>query len=351
MPCKNGKVRRPNARVPNLTPSGLMTSIQPTEVEDQMQILIADDETVIRRLICKYLQDEGYPILQAKNGRVAWEIYQQERPSLIITDWEMPHMNGIELCNKIRQMNEGSPLQPFILMLTSRSTAEDLAVGFYEAKANEFIRKPVERIELLARFRAGAENMALRVALEAERSRNEQMSLTDSLTGLLNRRALMKTLLVDEDRSRRAHSPMAVILADIDRFKKINDEFGHTTGDKVLQFVAQSMQASVRTGDHVGRWGGEEFLFILPNTDIIQAAEVAERCRTSLVQQQIEAEDGRMVRVSASFGVASADGVHRPPIMDLVGNADTALYWAKDAGRNRVKIYVASADPKQRKMA
>jgi diguanylate cyclase (GGDEF)-like protein len=328
-----------------------MTSPIQNQIENQMQILIADDETVIRRLIGKYLQDEGYPMLTAKNGREAWEIYQQERPALIITDWEMPQMNGIELCNKIRKLNEGSPLQPFILMLTSRSTKEDLALAFYEAKANEFIGKPVERIELLARFRAGAENMALRMALETERHLNEQMSLTDSLTGLLNRRALMKTLLVDEDRSRRGNSPMGVVIADVDRFKNINDEFGHTTGDKVLKVVAQSMEASVRTGDHVGRWGGEEFLLVLPNTDIIQAAEIAERCRATLVQQQIEAEDGRMVRVSASFGVASAHGVQRPEVMDLVGQADTALYWAKDSGRNRVKIYVASADPKRRKTA
>jgi len=313
-----------------------------------MRILIADDDPVIRRLIQRVLRDEGYPMLIAKEGNEAWRIYQEERPDLVITDWEMPGMNGIELCKKIRKANEESPLQPFILMLTSRSSTEDLAVGFFEALSNEFIGKPFQRVELLARFRAGAKNMALQLELEEQRRINENLAMTDSLTGLVNRRALMQTLRVDEDRCRRGRQPLGIVMTDIDKFKTINDEFGHNTGDQVLKIVSDCLRACVRFGDHVGRWGGEEFLMVLPNTDIIQAAEIAERCRALLAAQEIRSEDGRLVKISSSFGVASADGIDRPDVMELVNEADKALYWAKEAGRNRVKIYVASADPERR---
>jgi diguanylate cyclase (GGDEF)-like protein len=236
-------------------------------------------------------------------------------------------------------------------MLTSRSSTEDQTAGFFEARSNEFIGKPFQEIELLARFRAGAESMALHLELEKQRKINEKLALTDSLTELVNRRALMQTLRVDEDRCRRSRTPLGIVMADVDKFKSINDEYGHNTGDKILKVVAKCMQACVRSGDHVGRWGGEEFLMVLPNTDIIQAAEIAERCRASLAAQEIVAEDGRPLRVSSSFGVSSADGLDRQDVMDLVNEADKALYWAKNAGRNRVKIYVASADPERRKSA
>ena len=180
-------------------------------------------------------------------------------------------------------------------------------------------------------------------------AKREQQALTDALTGLNNRRALLELLRVDEDRALRGRQPLSVILTDVDRFKAVNDDFGHNTGDQVLKVVSDALRAGVRSGDHVGRWGGEEFLMLLPNTDLIQAAEVAERCRALLTRQQVQAEDGRMLRVSASFGVASADGVARPDVMELVSQADRALYWAKEAGRNRVKIYVASADPERRR--
>lgn len=320
----------------------------PQFADSPMRILIADDDSVIRRLIQRVLQKEGLPMLIAKDGQEAWRIYQEERPELVITDWEMPGLTGIELCKKIRQANEKSPLQPFILMLTSRSSKEDLATGFFEALSNEFIAKPFNKIELLARFRAGAKSMALQMELEKQRKINETLAMTDSLTGLVNRRALMHTLRVDEDRSRRARQPLGIVMTDVDKFKTINDEFGHNTGDQVLKVVSDCLRACIRSGDHVGRWGGEEFLLVLPNTDIIQAAEIAERCRALLAQQDIRAEDGRVVKISSSFGVASADGLDRPDVMELVNEADKALYWAKEAGRNRVKIYVASADPERR---
>lgn len=318
-----------------------------------MRILLAEDDPVNRRKILKALEEElereGYPVHTAKNGMEAWELYQELRPELIITDWMMPGLNGIELCQRIRAANARETVQPYILMLTARAEAEDLRTGFHVGRANEFISKPFDPIELIARFRVGAENQRLARQLERERRINEEQALTDHLTGLGNRHQLMRLLRADEGRALRSRVPMSVVIADVDRFKTINDEYGHATGDRVLERVAESLQACVRSGDHVGRWGGEEFLLILPDTDLIHAAEVAERCRATLTRQQIESEDGRLLRVSSSFGVASADGVDRPDVMELVHQADKALYWAKEAGRNRVKIYVASADPERRR--
>lgn len=313
-----------------------------------MRILVAEDDVITRKLILKTLSELDQQVLVAENGTEAWEIYQRERPEMIVTDWLMPGMDGIELVRRICEFNQDSTLKPYILMLTAKAETADLKAGFDQG-ASEFISKPFQPIELVARLKVGISNQKLARELEQARRLSEQQALTDALTGLNNRRALLELLRVDEDRALRGRQPLSVILTDVDRFKSVNDDFGHNTGDRVLKVVSDALRAGVRSGDHVGRWGGEEFLILLPNTDLIQAAEVAERCRTLLTRQQVQSEDGRTMRVSASFGVASADGVHRPDVMELVSQADKALYWAKEAGRNRVKIYVAAADPERRR--
>ena len=322
---------------------------QPTPFEaSAMRILVAEDDPITRKLILRTLSELDQQVLVAEDGQEAWEIYQRERPELIVTDWLMPGIDGLELVERICAANAERTLKPYILMLTAKNETADLKAGFDQG-ASEFISKPFQSIELIARIRVGISNQKLARELEQARRLSEQQALTDALTGLNNRRALLELLRVDEDRALRGRQPLSVILTDVDRFKAVNDDFGHNTGDQVLKVVSDALRAGVRSGDHVGRWGGEEFLMLLPNTDLIQAAEVAERCRALLTRQQVQAEDGRMLRVSASFGVASADGVARPDVMELVSQADRALYWAKEAGRNRVKIYVASADPERRR--
>lgn len=323
---------------------------QPTFDPSAMKILIAEDDPITRKLILRTLRDQPQQLLAAEDGSQAWQIYQSERPELIITDWLMPELDGLELLRRIRASNQDRSIQPYILMLTAKAETVDLKAGFEEG-ASDFITKPFQPIELTARLKVGIQNQTLARELEQARRESEHLALTDPLTGLMNRRALLDNLRTDEDRALRGRQPLSVILADVDRFKSVNDDFGHNTGDRALQVVSDALRAGVRTGDHVGRWGGEEFLILLPNTDLIQAAEVAERCRTLLTRQQVRCDDGHMMRVSSSFGVASADGVQRPDVMELVNQADKALYWAKEAGRNRVKIYVASADPDYRQTA
>ena len=323
---------------------------QPSFDPSAMKILVAEDDQITRKLILRTLLDQPQQLLVAEDGSQAWEIYRRERPELIITDWLMPGLDGLELLCRIRASNQDRSIQPYILMLTAKAETGDLKAGFEEG-ASDFITKPFQPIELTARLKVGIQNQTLARELEQARRESEHLALTDPLTGLMNRRALLDNLRTDEDRALRGRQPLSVILADVDRFKSVNDDFGHNTGDRALQVVSDALRAGVRTGDHVGRWGGEEFLMLLPNTDLIQAAEVAERCRTLLTRQQVRCDDGQMMRVSSSFGVASADGVQRPDVMELVNQADKALYWAKEAGRNRVKIYVASADPDYRQTA
>ncbi|RMH00880.1 MAG: diguanylate cyclase, partial [Planctomycetota bacterium] len=308
---------------------------------DPMDILIAEDDATTRRLLQKTLEKWGHRVQAAPNGEEALAIYRRGGVHLVITDWMMPGMDGPELVQRIRATRLFSSIQPYVILVTSKSSMDALEEGF-EAGANDFIGKPWNDIELRARVGSGVRIIELQAELE-------RLAHTDSLTSLINRRALVEALRRDEDRMRRENRPIGVILVDVDHFKTFNDRYGHDLGDQVLKMTGQCLQGSVRGGDYVGRWGGEEFLVVLPGADIIQAAEVAERCRTRLESQRLRTEDGRVLHVTASFGAAATEGANREDIMTLVQQADKAMYWAKESGRNRVKIYVASADPASRK--
>jgi len=309
-----------------------------------MNILIAEDNAVTCRLLTRALESWGHTVFAAGDGTQAWNIYQQQSISLVLSDWMMPGIDGLELCRRIRASNLHSSNPSYIILLTAQDSVESLAAGF-AAGADDYIAKPFDNAELQARVHAGMRIIALQKELIDAREQVEHMALTDSLTNIFNRRALVDALRRDEDRMRRDNRSIGIVLADVDRFKQVNDTWGHESGDRILELVAKCMQASVRTGDYVGRWGGEEFLLVLPGADIIQSAEVAERCRTLIEAQTIGLENGASLSVTSSFGVAATEGVNRCDIMDLVQQADKAMYWAKDAGRNRVKIHVGSAGP------
>ncbi len=309
-----------------------------------MKILIAEDDSASRRLLQRTLENWGHVVYAARDGEDAWELYSQQYARLVITDWVMPKLDGPGLCQRIAAAQEGSNDPAYVIMLTSRDSTEDLAAGL-GAGANDFIAKPFNLEELRARLRNGERILALQDQLIAAREQMRQLAMTDPLTLLPNRRAMLDSLRRDEDRMRRERRPLGVVMVDVDHFKKVNDRLGHAVGDTVLQVIGQSLEACVRGGDYVGRWGGEEFLLALPGADPIQCAEVAERCRTTIASQKVMLESGEVAQVTASFGSASTEGSERVELMALIENADKALYWAKESGRNRVKIYVASADP------
>jgi two-component system chemotaxis response regulator CheY len=315
-----------------------------------MNILIAEDDPISRRLLQRALENWGHTVVIAENGEQAWNLFQQNRARLVITDWVMPELDGPGLCQRINGAQEGSHDPAYVIMLTSRDSTEDLAAGLF-AGANDFIAKPFHQEELRARLRNGERILALQEQLIAAGEQMRRLAMTDPLTLLLNRRAMLDFLSRDEDRMRRERRPLGVVMTDLDHFKSVNDRHGHGCGDAVLKAVGECLESCVRGGDYVGRWGGEEFLIALPGADPIQCAEVAERCRGLIAAQRIRLESGEVLSVTASFGSASTEGTDRQDLMSLIQCADKALYWAKESGRNRVKIYVPSADPSLRRRA
>ncbi len=313
-----------------------------------MNILIAEDDPVSRRLLQRTLENWGHTVIVAKNGEEAWRLYQDNRARLVITDWLMPELDGPGLCQRITGDVANSHDPAYVIMLTSRDSTQDLAAGMF-AGANDFIAKPFHQEELRARLRGGERILALQEQLVAAHEQMRQLAMTDPLTHLYNRRAMMDYLVRDEERMRRERRPFGVVMIDLDHFKAVNDRHGHALGDEVLKAVAAHLNSSIRGGDYVSRWGGEEFLLALPGADPIQCAEVAERCRTLIAAQRHRLESGQVLTMTASFGSASTEGSERDDLATLIQNADKALYWAKEAGRNRVKIYVPSADPSARR--
>ncbi|HMC09831.1 MAG TPA: diguanylate cyclase, partial [Pirellulaceae bacterium] len=225
------------------------------------KVLLVDDDPAMLRLLAKWLEAEGYQVLRAGDGRMAMELIEAERPRLLVTDWEMPNLNGLELCRWVRGQNFGHYL--YTIFITVRTESADMFKGL-EAGADDFLKKPVDRNELLARIRAGSRVMELEQRLS-------RLANTDAMTGLATRRVLFEDLKREWCRSERYHTQLSCVMIDIDYFKRINDNYGHHAGDEVLRQLGQLWGAGVRTSDFVGRYGGEEFCVVLPETSEEQA--------------------------------------------------------------------------------
>lgn len=291
------------------------------------KVLIVDDDPAMLRLLSKWIEAEGFKVLRAGDGRAAIEVIEAEHPRLLVTDWEMPDINGLELCRWVRGQNFGHYL--YTIFLTIRTDSADMLKGL-EAGADDFLKKPVDRNELLARIRAGSRVMELEQRLSL-------LANTDGMTGLSTRRVLFEEMRREWARSERYRTPLSCVMIDIDFFKRINDIHGHQAGDEVLRQLGQLLGAGVRTSDYVGRYGGEEFCVILPETTEQQAALWAERMRCRIAALKITVNDVQL-SITASFGVAQrlAD-TSSPEVM--VDMADQALVVAKRSGRDRVVEY------------
>lgn len=297
-----------------------------------MKVLIADDDLTSRTLLRKSLLRWGYDVVEAEDGAKAWEILAEpDAPPLVILDWVMPHLTGPELCRRVRETHREP--YTYILLLTSMDS-KDATVRGLEAGADDYIVKPFDKLELQFRLRAGKRIIDLQ--LENLRAREElrERANKDLLTMLPNRPAIASALERELARCHRDRRTVGVILLDIDHFKKINDTYGHFAGDAVLRETAARLRHNMRPYDEVGRYGGEEFLVVLPNCDLEAATHQAERMRHKL-HCDIMMVDGAEMRVSASFGVTVSDGSERTPDV-FVRVADEALYRAKGSGRNCV---------------
>ncbi len=307
-----------------------------------MKVLIADDDLLLRQMLQGQLAAAGHEFIFASNGIEAWELLRRESIRMAIVDWMMPGMDGPELIRRIR--DAGWPGYTYIILLTARSGADDVVEGL-NLGADDYMTKPFHQEELLARMGVGARILQLERRLSESLAREESLATRDSLTGLPNRRALSDLARVELSRASRARTSVGLILMDLDHFKQINDRFGHAAGDNALRQVAEVLRMNKRDYDCTGRWGGEEFLTILPGTSLTQAAMVAERIRTSIQAVRLDLGGPDAVGLHASLGVACAPPLSPPLELDtLLRQADAALYRAKREGRNRVGLHTVSAE-------
>lgn len=297
-----------------------------------MKVLIADDNQMSRVLLRSSVERWGYEVVLAANGLEAWEILAQPDPPLMaILDWVMPDVTGPELCRRMRE-NHREPYT-YILLLTSKNTKDDTVEGL-ESGADDYIVKPFDDNELRWRLRAGQRIIDLQIKLMQAREELRERANKDLLTMLPNRPAIAAALDREVSRCHRDSRTCGIILLDIDHFKKINDTYGHFAGDAVLRETAMRLRGNMREYDQVGRYGGEEFLVVLPNCDLDQAATQAERMRHKLHAEAMRVDSAEL-RVSASFGVTVSD-FSEPSPDTFVRVADEALYRAKANGRNCV---------------
>ncbi len=312
-----------------------LDSVTPLPVEPAATILLAEDDPVTRMLMTRFLKKAGYEVDAVANGTEALDHMMARYYPILVTDWEMPEMDGVALCKAVRNMQLDGYV--YALLLTARDSKEHIIAGL-EAGADDYLVKPVHEAELIARLNAGRRILNLEHSLRAANQRNRILSITDALTGAYNRRYLMEQLPRELERCRRYAYPLSVLMCDVDHFKKINDVRGHAAGDEVLQQFASRTQKSIRsTSDWVARYGGEEFLVVLPETSQEGALHVAEKLRDLISATPFATRNGDCA-VTASFGVAST-GQNGPDISlkveALIRTADECLYQSKQSGRNR----------------
>ena len=303
-----------------------------------MKILIVEDEYISRRMVKKFLVDAGYEIVEAEDGQSAWELFQAEHFQLVITDWMMPGLNGPDLVKKIRESEQKS--YTYIIMLSAMDDKDNVVFGL-ESGVDEYLTKPFNDKELVARVASGMRILKLEEQLKQAKQQMEILAMHDGLTGMLNRRAIEEYAESEFGIASRKERPMGVIMVDIDHFKSVNDQFGHKSGDLALQQVAKGLAGGLRIYDRVGRWGGEEFILILPETQLQDAAKVAERTRAGIAEMKISLDNGETLSIHISLGVACATGQFSS-LAKLIDAADQALYQAKQTGRNRVCIFEAA---------
>jgi len=296
-----------------------------------VKILIAEDEPVSRHLLDATLVRLGHEVVAVDDGPEAIRtLLAPDGPRIAILDWMMPGVDGLEVCRAIRQ--RPAPYT-YTILLTSRDRRDDM-VQALDAGADDFLTKPCDPVELRVRLRSGERVIALQQHLLDAHEALRFEAAHDRLTGLWNRGSILDQLARELSRSTRQKGPLAVLLADLDHFKRINDAYGHAAGDAVLREVGIRMRHVLRAYDSIGRYGGEEFLVVLPGANTSAATDVAERVVAAVRAQPVQ-DGSRVVCATASVGAASTDSAGFDPDA-LIRAADRALYEAKALGRDRV---------------
>lgn len=301
-----------------------------------MKILLIEDSRIERLKIGRFLADWRLDFVAVGSGTEAITILEgPEPPHMILLDWMLPDVDGIEVCRRTRKIGARSAYV-YIVMLTAKSQKQDLLLAM-AAGADDYLAKPIDPSELRARIMAGKRILDLQQSLRFAATH-------DFLTNLLNRSEILAALEKEISRSRREDKPATLMMADIDHFKRINDSFGHAAGDEVLKEVARRLNRDLRSYDVIGRYGGEEFLIILPACDLTTGARRADEIRNLVAKDPIFTPFGTTTATVSLGVVATSDQQHS--VSDLVRQADVRMYAAKKNGRNRVEF----SSPKARKV-
>jgi diguanylate cyclase (GGDEF)-like protein len=297
-------------------------------------VLAVDDSAIYRKLVEQSLSGERYAVLFAKNGREALDLFAKHQPAVVITDWNMPDMGGLELCKHIRC--DFPDCYCHLILLTSNSEKEQIVEGL-AAGADDYLTKPFHSGELVARVEVGRRIVELHRQIQAKNRLLEEMALTDVLTGLPNRRAIDVWAPRQLSAAARHDFSIWAVMADLDLFKKVNDTYGHDAGDTVLKSFSEILKANTRQSDMCARLGGEEFLVIITHSDKEGVKTVVERIRKQFENTKVIVGTAT-IAATASFGIAGFRGTKPPDLDALVARADTAMYAAKHNGRNRIEF-------------
>jgi diguanylate cyclase (GGDEF)-like protein len=301
----------------------------------QGKILVVEDDPSIRALIAAVLEGNGHEVVDVADGPSAVPTARRERPDVILLDIGLPGMDGFGVLGLLKDDHELRDVP--VLMVTAWAEPE-LVARALDRGAHDYVRKPFATAELAARVDAALRIKAANDVLISDRDRLAEEAAHDPLTALPNRRHLEGVLERQIQAQRRVGRPFSVVLVDIDRFSDVNTEHGHEVGDETLRALAKRMRQRARVSDVLGRWGGEEFLVVVPGTDLGGGGALAEDLRVAVAERPLDTGSA-YVELTASFGVAQSDGTERPE--ELVARADAALYEAKREGRNAVRL----ADP------
>jgi len=299
-----------------------------------MKILLVEDSYIERKKIGAYLTDWGFDYVSVGSGTEAIKLLEGVNPpDFALLDWMLPGLDGIDVLRRIRKLNQGNYI--YTVMLTAKAQKQD-RIAAMEAGADDYLSKPVDPTELRSRIMVGKRILELQQSLRFAATH-------DFLTGLLNRSEILAALERELARAAREQKPTTVILCDVDHFKRVNDTLGHAAGDEVLKEVARRLKLDLRPYDIVGRYGGEEFLIILPGCDVEAGARRADGIRHLVGKDRIITPAGE-ASATISMGVACTIARRDHPLAEFLHEADMSLYTAKKNGRNRVEIFSSTAN-------
>jgi two-component system cell cycle response regulator len=300
-----------------------------------MKVIIADDDPTTLLVLSGIVKKMGFDVVAVPDGAAALDAYQQETtPCLMIVDWEMPELNGIQLCQQVKDASALNP--PYIILLTGRQDPTDIAEGL-EKGADDYICKPFNTPELMARIKVAKRTLDIHRQLHETQRALKYQATHDELTGLMNRRAAFEALTKEAARAERMHHMLHIAICDLDNFKDVNDTFGHFFGDQVLQRTAAIMQRIFRPYDLICRFGGEEFLIAISHEKNQEGVGLFQRLLTELSEHPFAVSDHQQMHITMSIGLCSGSGdCLSEKVSDMLLEADRCLYQAKVAGKNRV---------------